>query len=211
MIRSLLSMDRSFLTWGTGAGYVYRDHVEKISKGDWTVKEKHGKNMFLIKCSWTKMSEYHFGVTSFWNRDEWVCFFSPTWRISPHSGFSPDGFSSNCCSKRIYLPKNCSGHGNSWFLIGHTSSNGWFSLIMVVFGGCKGLGSPKAAGLHAMLIVGYNDRQEASLGRGSGSPEEWQSCSFPFRYAWDFGGANVRWMFPKIGKDIPPNQPTICP
>ena len=38
------------------------------------------------------------------------------------------------------------------------------------------------AGLHAMLIVGYNDRQEASLGRGSGRGMAYvKSSSFTFR------------------------------
>lgn len=54
-----------FLTWGTGAGYLYRDPTEKNQQGRLKSKGKTWKNMFLIKCSWTKMSEYHFGVTNF--------------------------------------------------------------------------------------------------------------------------------------------------
>lgn len=52
--------------------------------------EKHVSNkMFLNKNVGVSLWRYQLR-----NRDEWVCFFSPTWRISPRSGFSPDGFSS---------------------------------------------------------------------------------------------------------------------
>lgn len=52
--------------------------------------EKHVSNkMFLNKNVGVSLWRYQLR-----NRDEWVFFFAPTWRISPRSGFSPDGFSS---------------------------------------------------------------------------------------------------------------------